>query len=321
MKVTKQCIQVKDLVKDFSDKKDEGVVGYSGTLNIRPPYQREFIYKPPQQIAVINSILGGMPLSCMYWGVNGDGTYEILDGQQRTMSICRFVNGDFSINYHFFADLSPEDQATILNYELDIYFCEGSTKDKIRWFEIINIAGEKLTQQELRNAIFTGPWVIDAKRYFSRSECPATIIGDSYIKGSTLRQDILELAIGWASNGEINEYMSTHRHDQDARALWDHFSEIINWVKRTFVVSRPRLMQSINWGKLYFQFGNQEFNPIDLEKRISELLVDEDVTNHKGIYEYLLTGEEKHLSLRAFPDSTKRKIYLFNPERCLCTLR
>lgn len=309
MKVTKRVVTIRDLVNNYSDNLEEGVTGYGGSLNIRPPYQREFIYKLDQQKAVITSVTNEMPLSCMYWAVNEDGTYEVLDGQQRTMSICRFVNGDYAINYHFFNDLSEQEQEQILNYELDIYFCEGSEKDKIRWFEIINIAGEKLTKQELRNAIFTGPWVTDAKRYFSRTNCAGQGLSDGIVKGATSRQELLELAIDWASGGNIDEYMSNNRRKEDARELWEHFSNIINWVKRTFVVPRPRLMQSVDWGKLYDTYKDNNLNPIELEKRIEQLLEDEDVTNQKGIYSYLLSKEEKNLNIRAFPDNVKRRVF------------
>lgn len=317
MKVTKQVIKVRDLFEKYSDQQEQGVTGYGGKLNIRPPYQREFIYKPEQQIAVIKSMLGGMPLSCMYWAVNEDGSYEVLDGQQRTMSICRFLNSNFAIDYHFFSDMSQSEKETLLDYELDIYFCEGDTRDKIKWFETINIAGEKLTKQELRNAIFTGPWVLDAKRYFSKTNCAASQISDGYVKGSTVRQELLELAIGWASDGEIDNYMSENRNKPDARELWQYFQDVINWVKRTFVTAHPKLMTSVNWGKLYNEFKDKGFNPIELDRRVNELLSDEDVTNQKGIFTYLLTGEEKHLSIRAFPANVKNRIYTKQGGHCV----
>lgn len=322
MKVTKKSVAIRDLFQGFSDKQEQGVVGYSGALNIRPAYQREFIYKQEQQIAVIRSILAGMPLSCMYWAVNDDGTFEVLDGQQRTMSICRFLSGAFSVGYDFFDDFSEEDKNKILDYELDVYFCEGSEKDKIRWFEIINIAGEKLTNQELRNAIFTGPWVLDAKRYFSRVGCPAAAISDGYVKGSTTRQELLELAIEWASDGKVDEYMSQHRRESNALQLWNHFSEVISWVRSTFPTQRPRLMVGVNWGKLYKEYQSSKLNPAQLEQRFEELLLDEEVTNHKGIYTYLLSGEEKHLSIRTFPEAMKRKMFARQGGICpLCNER
>lgn len=309
MDVVKKEISVRDVTAGYVDCLEEGVVGFGGQLNLRPPYQREFIYKTEQQIAVIKTILEGMPLNIMYWAVNEDGTFEMLDGQQRTMSICRFVDGKFSVDFHFFSDLSKEDQDKILDYQLDIYQCSGSSKEKIKWFETINVAGEKLTNQELRNAIFTGPWVLDAKRYFSKSDCPAADLGDGYVKGSTIRQELLETAIEWASGRDVNTYMSEHRRDPDARPLWEHFQSIINWVKRTFVVPRPKLMSSVNWGPLYDEYKDARLSPLDLEKQIDALLSDEDVTNHKGIYNYLLTGEEKFLNIRTFPEPMKRRVH------------
>ncbi|MGL5583739.1 MAG: HNH endonuclease family protein [Cetobacterium sp.] len=309
MKVERKSIKIKDLFTGFDDSGEEGVTGYSGLLNIRPPYQREFIYKPEQQLAVINSILAGMPLSCMYWAVNENGTYELLDGQQRTMSICSFLSGAFSKEHHFFCDLSEKEQNQILDYELDVYLCEGEIREKIKWFEVINVAGEELTKQELRNAIFTGPWVLDAKRYFSRTNQAASAISADYVKKSTVRQELLELAISWASGGNIDDYMSKHRHDKDATDLWNHFSEVIHWIRRTFVVPRPKLMQTVDWGSMYSKYKNSTLDPISLEGRIQQLLVDEEVTNHKGVYYYLLTGEEKYLSIRAFQPSVKTRVY------------
>ena len=162
-------IPVRDVAQNFVNNEEEGVIGYGGKLNIRPKYQREFIYKDAQRDAVIDTVRKDFPLNVMYWVKNDDGTYEVLDGQQRTISLCQYVAGDFSVAYQYFHNLTPGEQEQILNYNLMVYFCEGSDREKLEWFKTINIAGEKLTLQELRNAIYTGTWLTDAKRYFSRS--------------------------------------------------------------------------------------------------------------------------------------------------------
>ncbi|MGL5013679.1 MAG: HNH endonuclease family protein [Bacteroidales bacterium] len=309
MKVTKRLVTVRELVNGFSDKQEEGVTSLEGKLNIRPSYQREFIYKQPQQEAVIESILGGMPLNTMYWSLNEDGTYEVLDGQQRTISICRFVTESFALKYDFFFNLSVSDQNKILDYELDIYICEGDTADKIKWFQRINISGESLTNQELLNAIFNGPWVTDAKRYFSRIGCPAHTIGSNYVNGTTIRQELLETAIKWASDKNVEQYMIDHRKDLDARPLWDHFNTVIHWVEKTFIEPRPKLMRGLNWGLLYNETKDKKFHPIEMENEIQRLLLDEEITNQKGIYIYLLTGNMRFLHLRSFPEIVKRRVY------------
>ena len=202
MDIKLKNIKVKDLVKDYSDKDQEGVFGYSGKLNIRPQYQREFVYNPDQRSAVINSIFSDYPLNVMYWSIQSDGKYEVIDGQQRTISICQYVEGDFSFNQKYFHNLQNDEKEKILNYELMIYFCKGSDSEKLSWFRIINIAGEKLYNQELLNAIYSGPWVTDLKRHFSKNGCPAYELGNNYLKGSPIRQDYLETALKWKSNNK-----------------------------------------------------------------------------------------------------------------------
>ena len=173
-------ILVRDLVKDYKDCKEEGVFGYSGRLNIRPPYQREFVYKDKQRDAVIGTVLKNFPLNVMYWVKNG-GSFEVLDGQQRTISVCQYVTNEFTVHNRGFKNLQKDEQEQILNYKLMIYFCEGTDSEKLDWFRIINIAGEKLYDQELRNAVYTGPWLADAKLKFSKTNCAAYLLGKDYV--------------------------------------------------------------------------------------------------------------------------------------------
>jgi hypothetical protein len=304
-------ISVRDLTNGYADKADAGVVGYGGRLNIRPAFQREFIYKEKQRNEVIHTVRKGFPLNTMYWAVAGDG-FELMDGQQRTVSICQYVQGDFSVEMDgspkFYNNLTPEKQMQILDYELSIYVCEGTEGDKLDWFKIINIAGEKLTDQELRNAIYTGPWLADAKRWFSRSNGPAYHLGEKYVSGTPIRQDFLEKALDWISKGSIEGYMSQHQHDADAQELWQYFQEVIGWVERVFSTYRP-LMKGLDWGGFYNAHQGDKLNAATLEQRIAALIQDDEVTTKKGIYQYLLTGHEKTLSLRAFDDKTRVKIY------------
>ena len=173
MNIELKEIAVRELTDGYEDNDEAGVVGYGGKLDIRPQYQREFIYKDKQRDAVIDTITKGFPLNVMYWSVREDGDFEIIDGQQRTVSFCQFVEGDFAFNGRYFHNMRNDEQAQILDYKLMVYLCSGTDSEKLEWFKIINIAGEKLTDQELRNAVYAGSWVSDAKRYFSKNGCPA----------------------------------------------------------------------------------------------------------------------------------------------------
>jgi hypothetical protein len=307
MKITLKEISVRDLTNGFEDNNDDGVIGYGGKLDIRPPYQREFIYKEKQREAVIDTINKNYPLNVMYWAVNDEG-FEVIDGQQRTISICQYVNGDFAYMFRYFHNLQKDEQERILNYKLMIYLCEGNDSEKLEWFRTINIAGEKLTEQELRNAVYSGSWVSDAKRYFSKNSCAAYGIGSNYMNGTPIRQDYLETTIDWISKGNIEVYMSNHQNEANANELWLYFQSVINWVKTIFPKYRKE-MKGINWGFLYNEYKDQKFDSKKLEEQIVRLMIDDDITNKKGIYEYLLSGKEKHLNIRAFTDNQKRESY------------
>ena len=287
------------------------MVGYGDKLNIRPAFQREFIYKDKQRDEVIHTIQKGFPLNVMYWVKGDDGNFELLDGQQRTISICQYVQGDFSINHMGFDNLTATEQEQILDYPLMIYICEGTDKEKLDWFKIINIAGEQLTAQELRNAIYTGEWLSEAKRYFSRTGCPAYGLASDYLNGTAIRQDYLETAIRWIAAKEgaaIEDYMAAHQHDTNCNELWLYFQSVINWVKATFPRYRKE-MKGLNWGIYYNEYGGGKYDPKALEARIVELMEDDDVTKNSGVYEYLLDGQEKHLSIRAFTPKMVRAAY------------
>jgi len=308
-------ITVRDVAEGYVDNAEEGVVGYGGRLNIRPKYQREFIYDVEKRNAVLDTIRKGFPLNVMYWVKNDDGTFEVLDGQQRTISFCQYVNSDFSIDNRFFHNLTETERNQILDYKLMIYFCEGNDKEKLDWFRIINIAGMKLTDQELRNAVYTGPWLSHAKTIFSKSNCAAYLLAKDYVPGSPIRQELLETAIRWKSKGEIEKYMAEHQHDPNANALWTYFKSVIDWVKLTFPKYRKE-MKGIDWGGLYDQFGGDTLDTADLERQIETLMMDDDVTSKKGIYTYVLTRDERHLNIRAFTPAQRRSAYERQKGKC-----
>jgi len=323
MKIELHEIPVRDVFAGYANNEENGVVGYDGKLNIRPKYQREFVYKPEQRNAVIETVRKGFPLNVMYWARNQDGTCEVLDGQQRLISICEYVEGNFSVEAMEFHNLTSDEQEHIRNYKLMIYFCEGTDREKLDWFETINIAGAELTAQELRNAVYTGEWLTDAKRWFSKTGCPAYDIAKGYLDGTPIRQDYLQTALRWISDkktkdsdNKIREYMAAHQHDHNASALWVYFQNVINWVKTLFPEYRKE-MKGVEWGELYNRYKDHDFDPVALEAEVARLIQDEDVTSMKGIYIYLITGEEKHLNLRAFKDSVKRVAYEQQDGVCL----
>ena len=311
MKIKLHEIPVRDVVEGYIDSAENGVVGYGGRLNIRPAFQREFIYKDKQRNEVIRTIQKNFPLNVMYWVQSDDGNFEVLDGQQRTISVCQYVNGDYSIDHMGFGNLTKTEQAQILDYPLMIYICEGTDKEKLDWFKIINIAGEQLTSQELRNAIYTGEWLTEAKKYFSKTVCPAYAVASDYLNGSLIRQNYLETAIYWlAARGdkEIEDYMAEHQHDTNCNEIWLYFQNVINWVKAVFPKYRKE-MKGLEWGIFFNKYSANRYDPKQLEARIVELMEDEDVTKNSGIYEYLLDGNEKHLSIRAFTSKMARAAY------------
>lgn len=312
MKIELAKIKVRDLVDGYEDNDELGVRAYGGKLDVRPPYQREFVYKDKQRDAVIETLRKEFPLNVMYWAVQDDSTFEIIDGQQRTISICQYVEGDFSIQIAghqlAFHNLQPDQKDQILDYELMVYLCQGTDSEKLDWFETINIAGEELTKQELRNAVYHGPWVTAAKKHFSKNGCPAYAIGSDYLSGTYIRQDYLETAIKWINDGDVDGYMDAHKNDPNANQLWLYFQNVIAWVRATFPKWRKE-MRSVQWGPLYNTYKDTPLDPTKLEAEVSALMADDDVTKKPGIYLYVLNGQEKHLSIRGFTDNQKRAAY------------
>ncbi len=312
MKIELKEITVREVAEGYVDNAEEGVVGYGGLLDIRPKYQREFVYDEKKRNAVLDTIRKGFPLNVLYWVVTDAGAYEVMDGQQRTISFCQYVKGDFSIPVDghpmAFHNLPKTLQDQILDYKLMVYFCSGTDNEKLDWFRIINIAGERLTDQELRNAVYTGPWLTHAKTIFSKTNCAAYLLAHRYVNGSPIRQEYLQTAISWLSGGKIEQYMSAHQHDPNANELWSHFQAVMSWVQLTFTTYRKE-MKGLDWGGLYNQFKEGLYDTAKLEDETKALMVDDDVTSKKGIYAYVLTREEKHLSIRMFTEAQRREAY------------
>jgi hypothetical protein len=315
MKIELKEISVRELTTGYEDKEHDGVKGYNGKLDIRPPYQREFIYKDKQREAVINTVKNEFPLNVMYWAVRSDDTYEVIDGQQRTISISQFVNGDFAYNKRYFHNLTNDEQEKILDYKLMVYFCEGTDSEKLEWFKTINIAGEQLTEQELRNAVYSGSWVTDAKRYFSKNECAVYNLGKDYLTGIAIRQDYLQTTIKWISNDDIETYMAKHQNDVNATELYTYIQKVLSWVKITFPKYRKE-MKGIEWGELYNQYKDVTYDTNKLEEDVTRLMIDEDVTKKSGAYLFVLTGKEKYLNIRAFTD--KQKVETYERQKGIC---
>lgn len=320
MKIELKEISIRNIAENYIDNAEEGVIGYNGRLNIRPKYQREFVYDEAKRNAVIDTIRKNFPLNVMYWVKNDNDQYEILDGQQRTISFCQFVTNCFSVDVNgypkAFNNMTLDEKNQILDYKVMVYFCEGTEDEKLAWFRIINIAGEKLTEQELRNATYTGTWLSSAKKDFSKTGCAAYQLAKDYVKGSPIRQEMLETAISWISKGQIETYMADHQHDANANALWIYFRNVIEWVQRTFPKYRKE-MKGINWSELYDKYKDEVFDTQKLEDEISSLMMDDDVTNKKGIYPFVLTRQQKYLSIRAFTDNMKREA--FERQKGICS--
>ena len=319
MKIELHRITVRELVEGYVNSEEEGVVAYGGRLDVRPKYQREFIYTVEQQQAVVDTVTKGYPLNVMYWAVRGDGTYEVIDGQQRTLSVCEYVFGKFAYMFRYFGNLTKGEQDAILDYGLMVYFCEGSDAEKLEWFKTINIAGEELTEQELLNAVYAGPWTADMKRYFSRPSGPAFGLGGRYLKGEPIRQDYLATVLKWKSGGDVKSYMALRQHESSASDEWLYFRSVIGWVETLFPKYR-REMKGLEWGRLYKEFGEKSYNPAELERRVAALMADKEVQKKGGIYEYLLSdgARREKLNLRTFDNDEKRAAY--EAQKGICPL-
>ena len=319
MKTTlKTDITIKDICDGFvyNELEGRGLYGLSGKLTIQPEYQRNYIYADGKRdVAVIESILSGYPLGLIYFNQAGKDKYEVLDGQQRITSFGRFVTNKFAVKdqnrmEQYFSGLDEEIQKKILEYPLTIYICEGEEKEIKSWFKTINIVGIPLNEQELLNAIYSGPFVTAAKEEFSNSQNANIQKWGAYISGSVNRQDYLKAALDWVSGGSIDNYMSNHRKDADISELKKHFTSVIDWVSSVFI-DLTSDMCGLEWGRLYDTYHKIAYNPSKVSERVRELYDDPFIKNHKGIFEYILGGEKdtKLLDVRIFDEAVKRRVY------------
>ena len=296
IRFTLKQISIADLFNGYVNNDEEGVythIRIDGELiktDIRPPYQREFVYSDDKRNEVIKSISLNRPLGLIHLAKNSDGTMEVIDGQQRIISICSYLNGDYSVNgicdflnektfnCEMYKNTAIYKQIMSYNHII-AYIVDGSDDEKLEWFKTINISGEKLTEQELLNANYTGEWLCSAKRKFSKTNCVAYKKGNKLVNGSPIRQDYLETALSWISGGKenIQKYMAEHQFDKDAEPLWKYFVEVIEWVEKTFTYRKE--MKGIDWGKLYREYGKVEYNVAELEEKVKALMADDDVNS------------------------------------------
>lgn len=320
MNITPVHITVGELAEGFEDRATGGVTAYAGELDVRPEYQREFVYEPKERDAVLRTVMRGLPLNVMYWVDRGAGEhprYEVMDGQQRTISLCGYVNGDFTVDERGFANLESDEQQRILDYELMVYVCDGTDSEKLDWFQTINVAGKPLMKQELRNAVYHGPFVARAKEYFSRTGGPADAQLKGYLAGAQNRQEWLETVLLWGALHEglpsIEAYLAAHQRSRaDADRLWSYVRQVFDWVEARFTnrtSARMKLMRGLDWGPLFDAHGMDDYDSDTDEARISAFILDDEVTNKKGIYRYVITGDERTLSLRAFTEAQKHALY------------
>ena len=321
MKIEPKQIKIREVFDGYADQGDDGVFAYGGRLAIRPPYQREFVYDNDQAESVIQTVLKGFPLNVMYWVKASPDSYEVLDGQQRTLSVMQYLKHQYPITLDgkkYYWDALPDDSYdAIMNYEFMVYICEGKESEKLEWFRVVNIAGAKLTEQELRNSVYTGAWLSDAKRYFSKRNCAAKLLSDKYITGDPNRQELLEKALRgiceYQGISEITEYMARYKSDADADELWQYFQDVIHWVEKIF----PKYfldMKGLDWCHLYNEYHNFAYNSSVMAAEVKRLHEDEDVQKPKGIYEFLLCRDTdpfagRLLNLRAFDKRGKLAAY------------
>ena len=310
-------VTIEDICKGFvySELEGKGLFGLSGKLIIQPEYQRNYIYADGKRdVAVIDSILKGYPLGLIYFNQTESGQFEVLDGQQRITSIGRFITEKFAIHIgelpQYFSALAQDKQELILQTKLLIYVCQGTETEIKEWFRTINIAGVPLNQQELLNAVYSGEFVTLAKAEFSNSQNANVQKWSCYITGSANRQDFLECALDWVSNGNISNYMSKHRRDDNIQALKTYFTSVIDWVSTVFQAVESE-MRGLEWGRLYQTYHKQPYNPQTVSDQVTELYADPYVKNRRGVFEYILGGsvDTKLLEVRIFDDATKKATY------------
>ncbi|MBR5626988.1 MAG: DUF262 domain-containing protein [Thermoguttaceae bacterium] len=310
---------VGDVCKGFiyDRNEDKGLYGLDGKLIIQPEYQRNYIYGDGKKdVAVVESLLKGYPLGLIYFVLNADGMYEVLDGQQRITSFARFVNQSwqFAVERNgkprYFDSLDKDEQDKITKSPLTIYVCEGKPSEIQEWFETINIAGVPLVKQELRNASYHGPFVTKARAVFSNTGNSNMNRWQAYINGNPKRQAILETALDWVSNGDIDGYMASHRMDTNIEELEKHFNTVIDWVDSLFDYTGNEVC-GLEWGRLYREYHKNAYSKDEVTNRVNELIEDTQVTNKRGIFEYILGGEKNRalLNVRVFDEKTKKAVY------------
>ena len=328
MRIKQLEVTIGEITKGYINNEEQGVRGYNGLLDIRPPYQREFIYNEAEQRAVINTVLNKYPLNVMYWVKRSDDAecpYEVMDGQQRTLSLCQYVAGKFAVDFKYFDNQPADDQKKILDYKLTVYVCEGKESEKLEWFKTINIAGKPLNEQEIRNAVYAGPFVSDAKHHFSKSNCGAYRLGKDLVNGSPIRQDFFKKALEWMAehetrNGKLQSavgYMAIHQHDKNAIPLWTYFQNVLNWAISTFNMKKFKIiMKGVDWALFYDKYHEQPLDIKVMEDRISDLIGDDEIQKPNGIIPYVLTGDERYLDLRTFKDKVKKAIWEKQNHKC-----
>lgn len=306
----------------FTNKETGEIRCFGGKLNPRPSYQREFVYSEQDQKKVFETLHRAFPLGTMYWCDTGDGSYELIDGQQRTISILNILTDGVSISMYgedkFFSDLSESEQEQILDQELLVYVCSGDTSEKLDWFSTINIAGKALKAQELRSAVYSGPFVSDARRYFvSNAEGAALANGyNVFVNNSTLRQELLEQVLFWHADFEgfndgnldraIRGYLKAHRSDENAKSLFAYYEEVLGWANYIFGTKYKKELPKVEWGLLYNRYHEIPCSPREIRAKVDALMENPEITKKAAVFEYVFSGEEKILSPRAFDDSMKR---------------
>ena len=328
LKIEEKKVTVEEITKGYVNNDEQGVRGYNGLLDIRPPYQREFIYNEDEQRAVITTVLHNYPLNIMYWVKRSDDAecpYEVMDGQQRTLSLCQYVTGKFAYDFKNFFNQPADIQKKILDYKLTVYVCEGEESEKLEWFKTINIAGKPLNEQEIRNAVYAGPFVSDAKKHFSKTNCGAYRLGKDLVNGSPIRQDFLKKALDWMAKHETRNgkpqtavnYMSQHQHDINAMPIWTYFQSVLHWAMDTFNMRKfKRIMKGLDWAKFYDEYHEKPLDIKAMEKQITDLVGDDEIQKPQGIIPYVLTGDEHYLDLRAFPDKIKLAVWERQNHKC-----
>lgn len=300
----------------YNELEGKGLFGLSGKLTIQPEYQRNYIYADGKRdVAVIDSILKGYPIGLIYFSQTDTDKYEVLDGQQRITSIGRFVTGKFAVkdkNGHeqYYSGMAESQREQILSTKLLVYVCEGDEPEIKDWFKTINIAGVPLTEQEILNAVYSGPFVTLAREEFSNSQNSNIQKWSAYIAGDIKRQAYLEKALDWVSDGAIDSYMSKHRNDDSIAELKKHFDTVVDWVSTIFT-DVEKEMKGLEWNRLYRTYHKNKYDPTSVSASVQKLYGDCFVKNRKGIFEYVLGGEveSKLLEIRVFEDPTKRSVY------------